>query len=75
MAQAADIDEEVEEVVASGEAIRFDRAERGGGGGGGGGGTGGGGGRLEETDRLEVAELRREREWLKPMLAVPRVPG
>lgn len=35
-------------------------------GGGGGGGSGGGGGRVEEMDRAAVAELRKERELLKP---------
>lgn len=67
-------DSEEEEVVAKGEAMEFETAERVGGcGGGGGGGSVGGGGRLEVIDRVEVAEPSRDREWVKPKLAVPRV--
>lgn len=72
--QATDRDEE-EVVAARGGAMEFETAERVGGcGGGAGGGSVGGGGRLEEIDRVEVAEPSREREWVNPRLAVPRVP-
>lgn len=75
-AQAAGREEGgVEEVVARGGAMGFETAKREGGGGGAGGGRGGGGGRLEEMDRVEVAEPSKEREWVKPRLAVLRVPG
>lgn len=67
-------DREEEEVVARGGLMEFKAERVGGCGGGGGGGSVGGGGRLEEIDRVEVAEPSREREWVNPRLVVPRVP-
>lgn len=65
-------DKEEEEVVARVGVMQFESV--GGCGGGGGGGSVGGGGRLVETDRVDVAELSKEREWVNPRLAGPRVP-
>lgn len=75
-AQEAEREEEVEEWGR--EAGPHKGVVEGGAGGGGGGGKGGGGGRVEEMDRVAVAEPRREREWAKlpptPKPALPRPP-